>query len=722
MNKLLPLHAGKLLLAILLPCFLSSPVLSQNNCLNFDGIGDDVDCGLMPQLNNTNQFTYEAWVRLDSWTNFAPIVGKIDNNTSQARLLLGGIQGRIIGLVGNGTNAQGWTQSTTALPLNTWTHVAMVYDGTATGNANKLKLYINGTNQALIYQGAIPTTTANIAGSFHICEAATSTTLNIDGAVDEVRVWGKALSAATVNAWNNIPITSQHPDYVDLLAYYMMDDPLTPLSLADSAGSANGVIFDALYNPNGNLNFCYPPAINATTNDASCNNIADGALAVTVTGLFSPYTYAWPTGVVGTGASITGLSAGIYTATITDSWGCSYNSDFSIAAPPVINISSTITSIDCYGDSTGSIAVTASGGSGPLSYLWANNQTIPTTTGWPAGTHSLTITDSIGCTALDSFTVIQQDSFTISGLVTHVDCYNNTTGAIAVTATGGVAPYSYLWSNSQTTAAVASLGAGTFTLSLTDDLGCTSQNAFSVNQPDSISISFSQQDVTCEGDDDGSAMIAISGGTPAYSTQWNVAGVPVGSLMVSNLEEGTVSVTVTDTNGCVNSGSTYIDHLFDLPIVDLGPDIITPTLPAVLTPGPQFTSYFWSPGSTQSSINVTFPGDYWVECTDTNGCVNRDTVNVFFNTGINTHSSTGLVSAYPNPASKELTVEWSNFGSNEVTISIVDLTGRVLQSKLMPYNSPKSIASIPLEELNAGTYILMLSGGNQITTLPIVVE
>jgi len=633
-------HCRKLLLLITACCFFFSSQ-AQNNCLNFDGIGDEVDCGGMTQIDNVSEFTYEAWVKLDSWTNFAQIIGKTDNATSQTQLLLGGVSGRVIGLVGNGTNAQGWTNSTTALPLNTWTHIAVVYDGSGANNAAKLKIYVNGTNEPLIFQNAIPATTATVTDNFHICRAATTISNNVDGQVDEVRVWTTALSAATIDAWNNIPVTSAHPDYTGLVAYYMMDDPATPLSLADSVGTANGAIFDAVYNANDNVDFCYPPNISDVVADPGCYNTLDGDIAVTTTGLFSPYTYDWNTG--SQLANLSGVGAGNYQLTITDSWGCEYDRTYTLVAPPTINVFAMTANVECFGDTTGSISAAASGGSGALTYVWSNSQSSSIAAPLVAGQYGLTVTDSTGCTFLDTFDIFE---------------------------------------------------------------------------PTELVLDFTDvTDVTCIGGSDGSISVAASGGIQNYAYQWSDITIPNGTTTANNLPEGPMSVLVIDQNGCELVSDTVVDYQFELPIVDLGPDVVTSAPAATLSPGPQFSSYLWSYGAVTSTVTIIASDIYWVECTDSNGCVGSDTVSVEFTTGINTLADNGGVSVYPNPAVDQVTVDWAAFNVQQVTISLVDVAGRTLQSQ---QEVAGSISTVSLNGLAPGTYYLMVSSVDKNAVIPVI--
>lgn len=536
---------------VALICSLSITASAQNNCLNFDGIGDEVDCGTMTPLDSVTAFTLEAWVKVDTWVNFKPILGKSDNSNSTIRLLLGGVQGRIIGLVGNGTNAQGWTQSTSALPLNTWTHIAMVYDGTATGNANRLKLYVNGTIQTLIFQSAIPATTAIISNPFHICEADNSSAANYDGKVDEVRIWTTALSATNINAWKNIPVSTSHPNSSDLSTYYMMDDPATPLVLADSAGSAPGSIFQALYDSTGNVDFCYPPNIHEFNTNPSCFNTSDGSINLTVNSIYSPFTYVWSNG--SQSATNSGISGGNYQLTITDDWGCEFEESFTLTAPPEINVSSEITHLNCFDDSDGSIETSASGGIGSLSYLWSNSETDTVIDGLSAGIYVLTVTDSTGCTVIDSLEVTQPNAISINfDSVRMVTCAGGDDGTASISVSGGVGGYSISWSDSLHAGMYTATGLGEEDINVTviDQNGCIQTEGVTIGYKHELPDVNLGPDIT-----PASFPVQLTPGSQYESYLW-FNGSFANTVFVSAI--GHYWVVCEDSNGCFNSDTIEI--------------------------------------------------------------------------------------------------------------------------------------------------------------------
>ncbi|MFM2306431.1 MAG: hypothetical protein RLZZ367_1100 [Bacteroidota bacterium] len=203
------------------------------------------------------------------------------------------------------------------------------------------------------------------------------------------------------------------------------------------------------------------------TGSASVDNVTNGT---------SPYSYVWSNTT--TAATATSLSAGSYQVTVTDNNGCTATAEAVVnsAASPSLNVIAD--NIDCNANTTGSANVSVTGGLTPITYLWSNGNTTQTAANLAPGNYSVTVTDANGCTATASATVTEPAAISISGIITDVSSGNN--GAVNVSVTGGVTPYAYNWSNSSTTEDVSGLSAGTYTVTVTDDNGCTSTATYTL--------------------------------------------------------------------------------------------------------------------------------------------------------------------------------------------------------------------------------------------------
>jgi gliding motility-associated-like protein len=212
-------------------------------------------------------------------------------------------------------------------------------------------------------------------------------------------------------------------------------------------------------------------------NNVSCNGSADGSASVTINTGSPPYTYAWsPSG--GNGSVASGLAAGQYVVTVNDSIGCQDTAMVTITEPPMLlaNVTDS-TKVLCFGGTSGSATVAASGGTPPYTYHWTpsggNNSTAVS---MAAGVYQINVTDGKGCTATDQVIIDQSPALSVVLTPHDESCQNSCNGSITSAISGGTPPCTYLWSTSpnQTTATATGLCSGNYTLSVTDNLHCTS--------------------------------------------------------------------------------------------------------------------------------------------------------------------------------------------------------------------------------------------------------
>lgn len=232
--------------------------------------------------------------------------------------------------------------------------------------------------------------------------------------------------------------------------------------------------------------------VSSTQVNVSCGGSCDGSITAFVSGGTSPYSHKWNTTPVQTGATATGLCAGAYKDSITDANGCQIVlGPVTITQPTPVTVGIIGGGISCNGDSNGSATANASGGSpstvNGYSYSWSTSpsQTTATATGLSAGTYTCTVTDSLGCSGLANFTLTEPAAFTYSTSTANASCTTCCDGAAFSSATGGTAPYSYLWfPGMQATQNISGVCPGNYTVCITDANGCTQSppcSAVSVN-------------------------------------------------------------------------------------------------------------------------------------------------------------------------------------------------------------------------------------------------
>lgn len=378
--------------------------------------------------------------------------------------------------------------------------------------------------------------------------------------------------------------------------------------------------------------------ISASTN-VSCNGGNDGSATATVSGGTGPFGYEWTPGNI-IGATASGLTAGSYTVTVTDSSDMSIaTATVTISQPTPISISLNVTNVNCYGACNGAISPTVNGGTPPYTYSWSPiGITTATATGLCAGTYTLTVMDNNGCIATTTTTVTEPGPLAANPSVTSTTCNSVCNGTAGTNPTGGTPPYTYLWSGGQTTQSISSLCAGSYTVTVTDNIGCTDVQAVTVVQPPVLSVSASALPETCAGANNGQATANPSGGTPPYSYSWTpVAG---NTASISNLAPGTYTVTVTDSNGCTANATATVGSPVPLSI---SPSTIPAcfascdgSVAAAVSGGTAPYSYLWQPGNqTTSMITNACPGNYTVTITDAMGCIATATITLTSNPQIN---------------------------------------------------------------------------------------
>lgn len=303
----------------------------------------------------------------------------------------------------------------------------------------------------------------------------------------------------------------------------------------------------------------------------SCFGSNSGAVYTSTTGGTMPYAYSWldENGVAmpDTTASLFNLGEGMYTGLVVDAQGCTAEviATITAATEPLRDTLVNIVDVACKGDSSGAIMLTVLGGAPPYQYDWSNGSTAATLPMLPAGTYTLTVTDSDTCQAVfPAWTVTEPDSvITINAQVDSTSCHFSTDGAISVAVNGGMMPYSYVWDYEgaslpvMNTNVVSSLQAGDYGLQLEDSNGCTQWYTFTVHSPDSLLLTI---DLTSPvPPSSGTATAIATGGVQPYTYLWST-GDTTSNIPVDG---GNYTVSVTDANLCIVTGAVSISGTYE---------------------------------------------------------------------------------------------------------------------------------------------------------------
>jgi gliding motility-associated-like protein len=296
-----------------------------------------------------------------------------------------------------------------------------------------------------------------------------------------------------------------------------------------------------------------------------------------------------------------------------------------------------VVDVDCFGEATGSIALTVNGGTGgPYSYDWDNDATTATISGLTAGTYSVTVIDmgNNGLTTNATYTIDGPSSaVSISGGVTAPTCANGTNGSINLNIAGGNPGYTIAWDSGIQSGQTnpSNLPGGTYCLTVTDESGCTAQNCYNVpnGTGPGATINETVEDESCAGENDGSISLSVTGAVGTSNYFWSTApGVP-GSSMLDNLSPGSYSVTVLDDASCQSTASFDIEGANAINLLEGVTDVncageATGVINLAISGGNGGFSYNWSGpnnfSSNTSLISNLVAGQYTVVVTDVNNC------------------------------------------------------------------------------------------------------
>ena len=383
-----------------------------------------------------------------------------------------------------------------------------------------------------------------------------------------------------------------------------------------------------------------PPKLMLTQTkvDNGCYQGNSGSISVSPSGGVGIYQYTWtgPNGFSSTNQNLEGLLAGTYQVRVTDANGCTVTGSTQIISEPTpITLAQSQVNNVCFQGNTGSISITASGGTAPYSYAWTGPNGFTSTSedlqNLLSGTYQVRVTDANGCTVTGSTQIISEPTpITLAQSQVNNVCFQGNTGSISITASGGTAPYSYAWTGpngfASTSEDLQNLVAGTYQVTVTDANGCTVTGATqTITEPALIAINAQIQLETCADAKDGRIELTLVGGTAPYQYSWDHGAT---GPVATGLGAGTFRVTVTDQNGCTQTAEYSLLYVPALQLdgsvsyqVTQAPLQISVLLQSDVQGGTPPYTYRWSSGQTTPSITVTESGAYTLELQDAKGCV-----------------------------------------------------------------------------------------------------
>lgn len=387
--------------------------------------------------------------------------------------------------------------------------------------------------------------------------------------------------------------------------------------------------------------------------------------------------------------------------------------------PPAFQVSST-TDVSCFGGSDGSLNLSAAGGAPPYQFsLGGQSNNSGQFTNLPAGAYTAMIVDDSGCPASLQVTINQPDSLHASPVIDSVSCSGGADGAATLAIAAGRGPFIFRWSNGQADSVATGLAAGSYQLMVTDANACSFSYSLHVGEPDSLSINLLADSALCAGSLNGRAVVMPDGGSGAYTYTFE-PGAIIGTTpnQAVGLSAGNYSVTVADSKGCTATAGFAIGEPLplqgQLAAADaLCADSAGAAVSAVVSGGTGRYTYTWRDAfmnivGAAPEVSGLYPGRYFLEARDENGCRITDSVTagspppLAFTLNVQPAScpgtADGSVGLLAGGGMPPYAFHWSDIGNGPAartglpagsyTVAITDLNGCSLEVRLEVESPP----------------------------------
>ncbi len=388
-----------------------------------------------------------------------------------------------------------------------------------------------------------------------------------------------------------------------------------------------------------NINITEPAklALGYAATQPLCFGSANGTLALAGAGGTPPYQFAIGSGGFGISAAFNGLTAGPYILHVKDANGCTRDSSIVLNQPPPLVFTPVVSNVQCFGGTTGSVSVSASGGTAAYTFAIGSGAFGAATTfgGLAAGPFTLHLKDANGCLKDSGITVTQPAALRIGYTATQPLCNGASNGSISISGSGGITPYQFALNTGSfgASGSFTGLAAGAYTLHILDANGCAKESIINLAQPTQLSLAATKSNVSCNGGTNGSALVIASGATAPYSYVWT--GTTQTSASVTGLAAGSYTVSVTDARGCNLSATLSISQPAALSaatsaVAPVCNNTATGSAAVSVSGGIAPYSYNWNtaPVKTTASVSGIGSGSYTVTITDSAGCTLAAAVSV----------------------------------------------------------------------------------------------
>ncbi|MDG1841032.1 MAG: gliding motility-associated C-terminal domain-containing protein [Crocinitomicaceae bacterium] len=295
-----------------------------------------------------------------------------------------------------------------------------------------------------------------------------------------------------------------------------------------------------------------PLSIVTNPSDVNCKNGSDGSVECFVNGGTPPYTYNWSTGQ--TSQNLYNLSVGSYNLTVTDGNLCTSFSGANINEPTLeLLVNSLVTDVSCYSYSDGEINLSITGGTQPYYFNWGNQNEIllsnngQTLSDLSQGNYFVRIRDENLCVNEQVITVNEPTAISVNVQTSNLLCFEDSTGAVDLSVSGGISPYTYLWSTGNTSPIITNLQSGEYEYLIIDSNACELSGTALLSQPSKLDLSYMVSPLSCIDQSDASIEIDVHGGTQPYSFYWSDGSIQKDLI---DIIAGDYIINITDFNAC----------------------------------------------------------------------------------------------------------------------------------------------------------------------------
>lgn len=478
-----------------------------------------------------------------------------------------------------------------------------------------------------------------------------------------------------------------------------------PVAGNETPGSPNNALNAAwISSMTNNCSALLPLTSTVTSINAGCS--CNGSATINVSGAIAPYTYTWlPAG--GNGSVATGLCSGVYTVSCTSFNGCIVTKTLNISSSTSLSVSLNTTSVQCFGQSSGSAFANVSGGSLPYTYTWSPSAgNLAAANNLSAGSYTVLVKDNNNCT-VTAVVNVAQPTLPLSASIsfTNASC-GGSNGSSSVSASGGTPGYTYLWSPTGGNNSIASgLGSGNYSVTITDANNCQLTKTISIIQTTSLSFTLATTSVSCFGGNNGAATVTPAGGIAPINYTWSPAPAGgQGTAIATGLIAQTYTIAVGDSSGCTLTNTFLISQPASSITAVLSSTNNTcfglnnGSIFAGLAGGTPGYTYTWTPTGGNSALATGLAaGSYTLVAKDINGCG----LNAFV-----TITQPASMTAIPSSTNALC------FGSNNGVASVVASGGNGNYTYVW---SPAGGTSSVAANLSPGTYTVTVKDLNNCT-------